>query len=228
FKRNSKVLHAQLYLQGRNTETQLSIGNIKMDHLSRQVNAKFGLNRYIYTGDIDFNQVNNSTPLEDDVYDLYLKLDLHDMEEPKYIKIGRPTFRARLFLRDLNTSFKQEANIIHPYFTFKMSNLSFEVYKYDIDNYHYLKRIMRWSWLLRKFFKKQDTWIIGERTYKAQDTGYAFFKYMRETFPDKNIYYVIESDSPEKKNVKPLGNVLDFRSREHIWKTLIATKVISS
>src|SRR5699024_3017248 len=146
FTRNSKVLHAQFYLQGRNTETQLSIGNIKMDHLSRQVNAKFGLNLYIYTGDIDFNQVNNSTPLEDDVYDLYLKLDLHDMEEPKYIKVGKPTFRARLFLRDLDTAFKQEANIIHPYFTFKMSNLSFEVYKYSVENYRYLKRIMRWAW----------------------------------------------------------------------------------
>ncbi|GAB2538282.1 CDP-glycerol glycerophosphotransferase family protein [Gracilibacillus alcaliphilus] len=228
FTRNSKVLHCQFYLQGRNTGAHLHADSIQLQHLSEQVKANYGLNRYAYTGEIDFSKVNNGAPLENDIYDLFLKVELHDMEEPKYIRIGRPTFRARLFLRDLNAVFQEEANVIHPYFTFKMSNLSFEVYKYDVKSYHYLKKIMRWSWLLRKLFKKQDTWIIGERTYKAQDTGYAFFKHMRETYPDKNIYYVIESDSPEKKNVEPLGNVLDYRSREHMWKTLIATKVISS
>ncbi|WP_066190648.1 CDP-glycerol glycerophosphotransferase family protein [Gracilibacillus timonensis] len=228
FTRNSKILGSQLVLQGRSTGLSLSADTIKTLHLSNQVKYNYGLNRYIFDGEIDFCKLNNGEPLQDDIYDLFLKLDLHDNDEAKYIRVGRPTFRARLFLRDLNAVFDEEANIIHPYYTFKMNNLSFEVYQYDIEKFRYLKKITRWSWLLRKLFKKQDTWIVGERIYKAQDTGYAFFKYMRENHPKKNVYYVIEADSPEKKNVENLGNVIEYKSKEHMWKTLIATKVISS
>src|SRR5699024_3109409 len=64
--------------------------------------------------------------------------------------------------------------------------------------------------------------------YKAQYTGYHFFKYMREKHPDKNVYYVISKDSPEYSNVAPLGNVLEYGSKEHIKNTIIATKIFSS
>src|SRR5699024_3306456 len=71
-------------------------------------------------------------------------------------------------------------------------------------------------------------WLVGERTYKAQDTGYAFFKYMRTEHPEKNVYYVIDKNSPERANVEKFGNVLDYQSIDHIFQTLIARKVISS
>ena len=51
---------------------------------------------------------------------------------------------------------------------------------------------------------------------------------MRENHPKKNVYYVIEKESPERRNVEPLGNVIYFKSKEHIWYSLIATKIISS
>lgn len=91
-----------------------------------------------------------------------------------------------------------------------------------------MRRIMYWAWLVRPFYKKRDIWIIGERSYKAQDTGYNFFKYIRKQHPEKNAYYVIEEDSPEKRNVTPYGNVLIYKSKEHIKNVLMATRVIGS
>jgi CDP-glycerol glycerophosphotransferase len=88
--------------------------------------------------------------------------------------------------------------------------------------------MMRWSWVIRLFHLRKDIWIVGERIYKAQDTGYAFFRYMRTKHPERKVFYVIEKDSPEKRNVDPFGNVLEFKSKEHIYYTLIAKKVISS
>src|SRR5699024_3522010 len=38
----------------------------------------------------------------------------------------------------------------------------------------------------------------------------------------------IDKDSPELKNVEPLGNVLYYKSKEHIEKTIAATRIIGS
>ncbi|GIO23405.1 CDP-glycerol glycerophosphotransferase family protein [Oceanobacillus sp. J11TS1] len=228
FTRNSRILKGELLLQGRETRMNYSIKNVKFTHLTDQVEKKYGLNRYTYQVEIDFKGLNGAKPIEEDIYDVFFSLEMHDLDEVKNVRVGRPTFRTKLFLRDVDAPLKEESNIIHPYLTFKKQNLSFEVYKYRTDIYKYLKRVMRWSWLIRLLHKKEDNWIVGERTYKAQDTGKAFFEYMRGKHPDKNVYYVIEADSPERKNVEQLGNVLEYKSKEHILKTIISTKVISS
>src|SRR5699024_2035953 len=96
------------------------------------------------------------------------------------------------------------------------------------NSYSYLRKASRWSWLLRLFNIRRDIWLVGERTYKAQDTGYHFFKYMRENYPDKQIYYVIEENSPELINVEKYGNILFYKSKKHILYTLLAIRIISS
>src|SRR5699024_4221240 len=92
----------------------------------------------------------------------------------------------------------------------------------------YLRRVLRWSWLLRPIYRKKNIWIVGERPYKAQDTGFRFFEYMRKMHPKEECYYVIEKDSPELKNVKELGNILYYKTKKHILYTLMAKRVISS
>lgn len=228
FTRNSKILMGQFLLKGRDTGINHFIDDVKITPLTEQIEQNYGLNRYLFEVVINFKYLNDSKPLEEDIYDAFFALNLHDMTEIKNVRAGRPTTRTKLFLRDINVSHQEESNIIHPYLTFKKHNLSLEVYKYKTDVYRYLKRVMRWSSLLRLFFKKQDNWIVGERVYKAQDTGKAFFEYMRRYHTKKNIFYVIEADSPERNNVKDLGNVLEYKSKEHIWRTITATKIISS
>lgn len=228
FTRNALINTGEVVLEGRETRMQLSSSAIDFKLLKEDVEKKFGLNRYIYSAEINLVNMNDGQMPEEDIYDLFFKLDLHDQQEAKYVRVGRPTFRAKFFLNDLYDKNKQEAIIVNPYYTFKKFNLSFEIYKYPINTYKFLRRVMRWAWLIRLFNKRGRTWLVGERVYKAQDTGYAFFKYMRENHPERNVYYVIDSDSPEKQNVEKYGNVLEYKSKEHIWHTILADKVISS
>src|SRR5699024_2533125 len=54
-----------------------------------------------------------------------------------------------------------------------------------------------------------------EKPDKAQDNGYHLFKYLRENYPEKEVYYVIDENSPDIDKVKQLGNVVFFQSPSH-------------
>ena len=226
FTRNSKILSGEGIVRGRNHNQDYKV-KASFLHLEEETSEKYGLNRYSYVMECPLESLVNDQ-LEDDVYDFYVNLQFHDQSEEKLIRVGRPTTRVKLFRKEHYAKKGNIVAVMNPYFTFKASNLSLEVYNFPLDTYQVLKQKMRWAKVLRVFDKKKDVWIVGERTYKAQDTGYHFFKYMRENHPEKEVYYVIEKDSPEAKNVEPLGNVLYFKSKEHIMKTLVATRVISS
>ncbi|TMU84080.1 CDP-glycerol glycerophosphotransferase [Bacillus sp. BHET2] len=226
FTRNSEILQSSIVLKGRNCNDEL-VSPVDLSW-NEETNEKFGLNRYAYQATIHFNEMCRGKIFKEDVYDVYLKLTLHDKMDEKLIRIGRPTFRARFFIKDTHYTAGSTVSVINPYYTFKASNLSLEVYEYKQDTFNYLQKKQKLAWFHRVLNRQKDVWIVGERPYKAQDTGYHFFKYMRENHPTKNVYYVIEKDSPERRNVEPLGNVIFFKSKEHIWYSLIATKIISS
>ncbi len=226
FTRNSKVLDSYVTLKGR--RTNLEFTSPASVQWNEETTEKYGLNRYEYTAVVDFAKVCGGEVLKEDIYDLFLNLKLHDRQEEKRIRVGRPTFRSRYFIKETHYTAKDTVSIINPYYTFKASNLSLEVYEYDKDTFSFLAAKQKFALYHRVMNKNKDVWLVGERPYKAQDTGYHFFKYMRENHPEKNIYYVIEKDSPERQNVEPYGNVITFKSKEHIWYSLIATKIISS
>lgn len=102
-------------------------------------------------------------------------------------------------------------------------HLKLETYSYFIGKMMYMK--------YRKTHTKnsnEDIWLIGERSDTAQDTGYHFFKFCRENYPEMNIYYVITADSPDKKNLRGLGNVITFGSLKHFKLATIANTFIGS
>lgn len=84
-------------------------------------------------------------------------------------------------------------------------NLKLETFKLDFS--------MRE--LLQKRHDTYDIWLIGERPDTAQDTGYHLFKYCRLNYPNQPVYYAIEQDSKDLKNIEHLGNVLLAGSKEH-------------
>lgn len=227
FTRNARIVDGQFVLKGRDTQLELS-SPVQFELNEAGTRRKYGLNRYKYIAKLPLNSINHGDLLEEDVYDSYLNLKLHDHPEDKLVRIGRPTFRTKLLLKEANSFNNDQAAVVNPYFTFKQYNLSFEVYRFNKDTFDYLQRMLKYSWFLRPLNRGKNIWLVGERSYKAQDTGYHFFKYMREKHPEKNVFYVIEHDSPERKNIEHLGNVLDFKSKEHIWHALMATRVISS
>ena len=74
----------------------------------------------------------------------------------------------------------------------------------------------------------QEVWLIGERPDTAQDTGYHFFKYCREHYPDRQIFYAIDGLSKDYDRVKTLGNVVTLNSADHLYIAKHVTHVFGS
>ncbi|SEP75278.1 CDP-glycerol glycerophosphotransferase, TagB/SpsB family [Virgibacillus subterraneus] len=102
-------------------------------------------------------------------------------------------------------------------------NIKLESYNYSMEKINYITGTQKENKLT-----SPNVWLIGERPDTAQDTGYHFFKYCRENYPEKEIYYVIEKTSKDLKNIEHLGNVIFFGSTEHFRVTSIASTFIGS
>ena len=158
--------------------------------------------------------------IEDDIYDFFLYLHLDGLPEPVKIRFGHTRFLARQKVKDYVLEFDEETLYITPYFTFSGQNLSLHIERINngiVKNIGNIKRN-----------NKKEIWLIGEQPYKAQDTGKSFFEYIRKTYPEKEAYYIIDFDSPEYENIKDLGNVINYRSKEHFEMCLKASYLIGS
>jgi len=213
----------EVVLKGRQNEFEFSFP-VLFEHDDSEKVKNFGLNSYQYKFDLNFGNFY----LHEDIYDAYLRITEKDSERELLVRIGNPRIKARYKLKESHSYCDDFVSIVTPYYTFKRLNLSFEVFELERNAFFYLQQQYKFSGIKFVFRKKEDIWLVGERPYKAQDTGYYFFKYMRENHPEKQVYYVIDENSPEFKNVAPLGNILNFKSKEHIKYSLLATKFIGS
>lgn len=75
---------------------------------------------------------------------------------------------------------------------------------------------------------KKDIWLVAERENDAHDNGYWFYKFVRENYPERNVYYSISFDCPDYENkIKPLGNAIRHGSFKHHMYFWAASKYIS-
>ncbi|KRN93710.1 CDP-glycerol glycerophosphotransferase family protein [Pediococcus stilesii] len=157
--------------------------------------------------------------------DLFFVVNLNQNDSSSTFRVGNPKFLVDYFMKGELASFDSQNNqwySLVPYFTLKATNLSFTFNVYDKEAYDYF-RSNKNNWnSVAKSGEEKDIWIIGERSYKAQDNGYHFFKYLRENHPEINAYYVIRKNSIERRNVDPLGHVIFFNSKEHFEKVIQA------
>ena len=167
-----------------------------------------------------FSKIEINSDITEDIYDLFIFVYLDGIKEPFKIRFGKTGFLNRIFFKDF--TFENEVNTVFvtPYLTFSRANVSFEIEKVSNSILESIKNI--------KMDKERDIWIVGERRYKAQDNGKAFFEYMRKNHPEKEVYYVIDFKSPEYNNIKDWGNVIDFKSKKHFELCLMATHFFSS
>lgn len=86
--------------------------------------------------------------------------------------------------------------------------------------------ILAYIWSSR--LKKKGIWIITERRAECKDNGYYLFKYMRENFPDKEVYYAIDKESAHIAKIEKYGHILYFNSLKHYVYALAATKLIGA
>ena len=68
--------------------------------------------------------------------------------------------------------------------------------------------------LILRLFKK-NIWLVSEMEHTARDNGYWLFRYLRENFPDRPVYYPIRFDAPDYEKVAALGNVIRHGSLKH-------------
>lgn len=80
-------------------------------------------------------------------------------------------------------------------------------------------RRLRWArlqrLLTRPLYRRRAVWLIGERSDTAQDNALHLFRYLRENEPHRDVYYVIDRDSPQRSRVRDLGNVVAHSSWRH-------------
>lgn len=75
---------------------------------------------------------------------------------------------------------------------------------------------------------RREIWLVAEKPSEARDNGSVFFRWVRETHPEINCFYVIEKTGVDLESVKPLGNVIYRNSLKHLWYYLAAENSISS
>lgn len=64
-------------------------------------------------------------------------------------------------------------------------------------------------------YKKYNIWLISERGNDARDNGMHLFKYIRTNYPEISIFYVIDANSTDIKNIKDYGNIIYSNTLKH-------------
>ena len=188
--------------------------------------------RHVYHVEVQMEDLvgflNSLEQKEELTIDVFFLLKLKNTDSELRFKIGNPRFLARYFLKGEMAFFSEKNQdwlSLVPYFTIKGNNLSFNYNVYDKEAYDYFRSNKNHWRSISKKGKSRNIWVIGERSYKAQDNGYHFFKYLRKNHPEIEAYYVIRKDSPERKNVEPFGNVIDFYSKKHFQLMMQASYI---
>lgn len=91
-----------------------------------------------------------------------------------------------------------------------------------------LRRLRLQRLLTRRRFRGRDIWLVGERPDTAQDNGAALFRHLRTAHPERESYYVIAKDSPQRERLEGLGNVIEHSSRKHRLLMLHASVLANS
>ncbi|GAA4347330.1 CDP-glycerol glycerophosphotransferase family protein [Angustibacter luteus] len=192
----------------------------------------FGLRWYTFSFSGHLGQLLDDEAFVDDVLDMWFVLSSSQQPEPFMSRVGKTRFLTRLMTRPGWMATKDHAAAVTPYYTFKARNTSLQFDRFEPATLRYMRRQLRWRHVLRAGRAirpgRRPLWLVGERPNKAQDTGLAFFRYLRENHPEIDSYYVMDPSSPDYRNVAPLGNVLEYRSLEHVRAALRADRVLGS
>lgn len=230
FKNNIKV---QVYVDGQPTEL-IDFENVYRKDLFNLFEENGTMNGFNFEVDLTNPQIKSGRRIE-------FKVKIFDCEEQnKFIEYPLG-FQKTLFkhkgwynlskctlLLDMNIKEKQftllnfKSNII-------TNHLRIKKYNQKKSNSSALSQYGREIYSkYRKKLKGKEIWLIGERFDTAQDNSYFLFKWIRENYPDKDIYYLIDPSSQQYNKIKELGNVIDYNSEEHLGYLLNAKVVINS
>src|SRR5690625_7578436 len=95
------------------------------------------------------------------------------------VRLGNLQYRDKRQYRSSHAYLGDTVFSTSSYYTFRLENLSLQIDEFNSTSYEYLEKALKKPRIYNKI-KQEDIWIVGERRDKAQDTGFRFFKYMRE------------------------------------------------
>jgi CDP-glycerol glycerophosphotransferase (TagB/SpsB family) len=218
------MLKRFLVIRNRESDSELTI---PLENITSKKKLSGGGFDYKYAGfyvEIPLESICALQQNNKDILDLYIQV--HYKNEVTERKLGLQKYKYYKDDSRLKYSYQQSNQYYKNYLTLTpRGNIKIESYSYTKEMMRYIKYGVHFDRLNNK---NEDVWIIGERPDTAQDTGYHFFKYCRENYPEKKIYYAIDENSADLKNIKELGNVLFLGSMEHLKTSLIATTFIGS
>ncbi|QTN00806.1 hypothetical protein ERJ70_16870 [Sediminibacillus dalangtanensis] len=174
---------------------------------------------------VPLEQIYTHLKTEDkEIYDLFVELHYNGIVRERKLGAQQYTYYKDEILRESTVPY--DGYYIRNYLTYTpRGNLKIESISFSEEKLHYLK----YGQYIDRFRNRhRDIWLVGERPDTAQDTGYHFFKYCRLHYPEKEVYYVIDRDSEDIRNIADLGNVLYNGSAEHLRMAALASAFIGS
>ncbi|MBU7563521.1 CDP-glycerol glycerophosphotransferase family protein [Pediococcus ethanolidurans] len=180
----------------------------------RSTNSKLTRNRYNFSFHISKEELLSVVKDIDyirDVLDFDISVELEGYNEVLKHRLGRPRATVRQGLKGNMILKTSNFNVeLTPYFTLKGNNLAMYCNVFDDAAIATYQKVLR-----KKIVKKKNVWLIGEKSNKAQDNGFFFFKYLRENHPEIDAYYVIDNESLDRANFESMDHVITFNSAEH-------------
>jgi CDP-glycerol glycerophosphotransferase len=225
--RHGEAEAVELMLLGRESAARYST-SAKLSLDVQATRRKFGLRRYKVRARLNLGAVSNEDLSRDEILDAWLQIRAPGATDLQRARVGRTRYVTRKMTRPGWQNRGDKTLAITPYYTFKAKNTSLLIEILDTEAFDYLQRRTRVPFRNHRGFTGKPVWLVGERPYKAQDTGLAFFRYLRRTHPEIDAYYVIDPASPEARNLEGLGHVVDYRSKQHVEVALKAERFIGS
>lgn len=173
-----------------------------------------------------------------DNFKFYFRLEFQNYSGKLKCKFKK--FQARLTKKTARSYWRFGNHILRYYkdkdvFVIKNSNLARSIYyetrlllslcrmKYKKRSSVSIKRVflLRMVYFLTKpYFSKREIWVTYDQLFKGGDNGEYFFRYVRKNHKDIDMYYIVNEDTKEYRDLKKrYGKVLKYGK---MWTKLIA------
>jgi CDP-glycerol glycerophosphotransferase len=189
----------------------------------------FGLHAYELRTCIDCTMAVTAPGTVSDILDIVVEIETEWItSEPVRFRVEAPRYRMRRRLKPYVEEQGETTVVLIPYFTTTLNRLAVRVEVFDSDSYRYMKHVA-WSAPIHRLRGRiRGTWLMGELPYKAQDNSMRLFLYTRGAHPNRRVFYVMDPGAPDAERLRGVGNVVAFRSREHIRLSVEAKRLIGT
>ncbi|MER2226036.1 MAG: CDP-glycerol glycerophosphotransferase family protein [Carnobacterium sp.] len=207
---------------------------IHSDHQLTDSTDGTHLHYYDYQINIDLEECARDffiSNTNDEDFDLYFELYLNGFFDPTIIRVSNPSdANAKKNYTSFSYSYGKNTKFLAPNFTGQSNNFILSVTNFENETVEYMKELLPFAPVLRPFYSNRGIWIIGETPMEAKNNGWAFYRYMRQHHPEKEVYYVIDKTSPDYAKAADLGedHLLIYKSKKYIWTLLMAQLLITT